>query len=131
MDLVDDERIRREDVTILKPAARDPGGHDDDVPGRRFGRRLALAVDHADAQRSRRARCLGDRTDRERLPGARAGHDAEAPARGELAQLVPCSRSSTVSRCRPNASSMVSHAARVGAMTIRRPVGGSAAMNAS
>ena len=42
----------------------------------------------------------------------------------------PCSRSSSVSRCRPSASSMVSQAARVGAMTMTRPVGGSAARKA-
>ena len=35
----------------------------------------------------------------------------------------PCSRSSSVSRCRASASSMVSQAARVGAMTTMRPVG--------
>jgi hypothetical protein len=33
--------------------------------------------------------------------------------------------------CRPIASSIVSHAARVGAMTMTRPVGGSAARKAA
>jgi len=42
----------------------------------------------------------------------------------------PCSRSSSVSMESPMASSMVSHAARVGAMTMTRPVAGSAARNA-
>ena len=36
---------------------------------------------------------------------------------------APCSRSSRVSRCSPTASSIVSQAARVGAMTMMRPVG--------
>ena len=35
----------------------------------------------------------------------------------------PCSRSSSVSRWSPRASSIVSQAARVGAMTMMRPVG--------
>src|SRR5436305_542860 len=40
---------------------------------------------------------------------------------------APCSRASRVSMFRPNASSIVSQAARVGAMTTTRPVAGSAA----
>ena len=36
---------------------------------------------------------------------------------------APCSRSSSVSRCSPRASSIVSQAARVGAITMMRPVG--------
>jgi len=43
---------------------------------------------------------------------------------------APCSRSSSVSIVNPSASSIVSHAARVGAITMTRPVAGSAARNA-
>jgi len=42
----------------------------------------------------------------------------------------PCSRASRVSISRPMASSMVSQAARVGAITTTRPVAGSAARKA-
>jgi len=42
----------------------------------------------------------------------------------------PCSRASSVSISRPIPSSIVSHAARVGAITITRPVVGSAARKA-
>ena len=53
------------------------------------------------------------------------------PAAASARISPPCSRSSSVSRWRCIASSIVSHAARVGAMTMTRPVAGSAATNAS
>ncbi len=53
------------------------------------------------------------------------------PPRASSRTRAPCVRSRYVSRCSPTAISMVSHAARVGAITITRPVGGSAATNAS
>ena len=94
----------------------------------RLGRRLALAVHHAHPQRLPQDR-LGDRADRERLARAGAGHDAEplARRRPSARSSSPCSRSSSVSRRRPSASSIVSHAARVGrdddhpAVGVRRP----------
>ena len=81
MDLVDHQRVARRDEPILEPAARDSGRDDDDVPGRRLGRRLALAVHHADLERSAEHRG-GDRPDRERLPRARPRDDAESASRG-------------------------------------------------
>ena len=59
-----------------------PGGDDHDVPRRRFGRRLALAVDHADAQLARAEQRVRDGTDRERLARAGARDDPEAAADG-------------------------------------------------
>src|SRR6185312_6413952 len=85
VDLVDDDRIGGEDVVLLEPAARDPRRDDDEVPGRRFRRRLALAIDDADAQISRAENLLGDRADGERLSGAGAGDDAEAAPRSVAA----------------------------------------------
>src|SRR5450432_2549238 len=88
MDLVDDERVAREDVAILKPAARDASRHDHDVPARRLGRRFTLAIDDADAQLRGAEDGLGDLSDRERLPGAGAGDDAESLSRArELEDL--------------------------------------------
>jgi hypothetical protein len=88
VDLVDDDDVRLVDHVVLQPPPRDPRGDDDDVPRRRLGRRLALAVHHADAQLLAHDG-LGDGADRERLAGAGAGHDAEAlAAAGQLADLV-------------------------------------------
>ena len=121
-----------ENVAVLEPAPRDSGRDDDDVPRRRFGRRFALAIDDADAQLFGVEDCLGDRPDRERLPGSRSGDDAESLARGgKRANLLAVLLLEDVSMWSPSASSIVSHAARVGAMTMMRPVGGSAATNAS
>ena len=80
VDLVDHERVVRADVAVLEPAARDAGGHDHDVPGRRLGRRLALAVHHTDAQRVGGEQRLGDRSHRKCLPRSRPGDDAETLA---------------------------------------------------
>ena len=70
---------------------------------RRLGRRLALAVDHADAQVRRAEDLLGDRADGERLARARAGDDAEAlrRARASSRTRAPCCCSRNVSMCRP------------------------------
>ena len=78
MDLVHDQRVARQDVTVLEPAARDPRGHDDDVPAWRVGRCFALSVDDPNPQRRRTEQLLGDRTNGERLSGTCAGDDAEA-----------------------------------------------------
>ena len=53
------------------------------------------------------------------------------PERASSRTRAPWCCSRYVSRCSPTASSIVSHAARVGAMTMTRPVGGSAAAKAS
>jgi hypothetical protein len=37
VDLVDDERVVRQDVAVLEPAAGDAGGHDDHVQRRQLG----------------------------------------------------------------------------------------------
>src|SRR6516162_8602957 len=88
MDLVHEQRVAREDVAALEPAPRDAGGDDHHVPRRRLRRRLALAIDDAHAQLVRAEDRLGDRADRERLPRARAGDDAESRARArEIANL--------------------------------------------
>jgi len=49
MDFIDDQRVVRQDVTVLEPATRDAGRDDDDVPRRRLRCRLALSVDDANA----------------------------------------------------------------------------------
>jgi hypothetical protein len=51
-------------------------------------------------------------------PGAAASSSRNCPA--SALSCVPCARQSVVSMSSPNASSIVSHAARVGAMTISR-----------
>ena len=53
------------------------------------------------------------------------------PLAARLRTSAPCSVSITVARCRPIAISMVSHAARVGAITMTRPVAGRAEWNAA
>ena len=54
------------------------------------------------------------------------------PPRAHSRSSAPCSRSSTVSTpVRPSASSIVSHAARVGAMTMTRPCEGRSRLKAS
>ena len=89
MDLIDDQRVRRLNVAVLKPASRDSGRDDHDVPRRRLGRRLALAVDDADLERGRPEDGLRDRPHRQRLARAGARHDAEAlPTRREASQIV-------------------------------------------
>jgi hypothetical protein len=80
VDLVDDERVLRTDVSVLEPAARDARGDDHDVPRRRLRRRLAFAIDHADAQFVRSEKRQRDRADRQRLSGSRSGNDSEAAA---------------------------------------------------
>src|SRR5690242_234419 len=84
MNLVHHQRIGGENVSILEPAPRDARGHDDDVPARRFRRRLALPIHNPDPQPGFQD-LLGDRSNRERFPRAGAGDDAEALATaGEL-----------------------------------------------
>src|SRR5690242_10413 len=80
MDLVDDQRIAREDVTVLEPAPRDAGRDDDDIPRRRFRRRLALAIDDAHLELRLLQDLFGNRPDRQRLSRARSRDDTEAAA---------------------------------------------------
>ena len=80
MDLVHDQGVPVGDEPVLEPAPRDAGGDDDDVPGGRLGRRLALAVHHPDFERCAKDG-LGDRPDGEGLAGPRRGHDPEPLAR--------------------------------------------------
>ncbi len=82
MDLIDDQRVSRLDVPILKPPARDAGRHDDHVPGGCLRRGLSLAIDDAHAEWGAAEDDFGDRPDRERLAGAGAGHDAESGRSG-------------------------------------------------
>src|SRR3954468_20059758 len=51
MDLVYDYRIPAGDEVVLKPAPGNPGGHDDNVPARRFRSRFALSVYHSGVER--------------------------------------------------------------------------------
>src|SRR5205823_3716639 len=87
MDLVHHEGVACRDQAVLEPAARDPGGDDHDVPGRRLGRRLALAVHYADLER-RAQHGGGDRPDGERLARARRRDDAEAASRSRKAANI-------------------------------------------
>ena len=92
---------------------------------------FALAVHYAHFER-RPQNLFGDGPNGERFAGSGSGDNAKpfAAAR-EFTHLfaVRCSR--YVSKLRPTPISMVSHAARVGAMMMMRPVGGSAATKAS
>ena len=76
MDFVDNQRVMRGDEAVLEPAARDPGGHDNDVPGGRFRRRLALAIHDAHLEWRRENR-LRHAANRQRLSRAGARHDAK------------------------------------------------------
>src|SRR5438874_6443525 len=90
MDLVYHERIRRQDVAVLKPATRDSGCDDDHVPARGLGRSLALPVYDSDLQCLGAKDRLGDWPYRERLAGACTGHDSEPLAfGGQLSDLTP------------------------------------------
>src|ERR1700712_861999 len=71
-------RGSRGDVAVLEPAAFDPRRHDHDIPARCFGCGLALAIDDTDAKVGGAQDRFGDRTNCERLAGARACDDAEA-----------------------------------------------------
>ena len=101
---------------------------------RRLRRRLALAVDDADAQLGRA------RGSPRRSGGSRAScrcpcrRRCRSPCRERASSRTRCAvlLLEVASRCGARrASSIVSQAARVGAMTMTRPVGGSAATNAS
>ena len=81
VNFIHDERVARQDVAVLEPATRDAGGDDDDVPARRVGRRLALAIDHAHAQYGRAQQFFGDRSNRERFSRSGTGDDAKSSAR--------------------------------------------------
>src|SRR5205807_8469420 len=80
VDLIHDEGVPRGDEAVLEPTARDPGGHDHDVPGRRLGRGFPLAVHDADLERRLQDR-RRNRPDSERLARARPGNDPEPPPR--------------------------------------------------
>src|SRR5437870_1688501 len=81
MNFVDDERIGLEDVALLEPATRDSGRDDDDVPRRRFWRRLALAIDDADSEVGVSNELFGDRSDGECFSGPGTGDDPESCSR--------------------------------------------------
>src|SRR2546423_8693097 len=88
MNLVDHERVGRQNVSILKPTARDSRGHDYHGPARCFRSGFALAVDDADLQRVGFEYGLRDRADRKRLSRTCPRHDSESlSGRGELAHL--------------------------------------------
>src|SRR5262249_34457105 len=87
MDLVNDERVVTENVAVLEPSPSNTGGHDDHVPCRRLGGRLALAVHDADSQRGLKD-LFGDGTNRQGFSGACSGNDTKcSPTAGELAHL--------------------------------------------
>src|SRR5207245_6617265 len=65
----------------------DPCGDDDDIPGWRLGRRFPLAVHDADLKRSSEDG-LGDRPDRERLPGPGPRDDSKPSPRCRQARDV-------------------------------------------
>ncbi len=89
MDLVDDQGIPGQNVAILEPPPRDTGGDDDDVPGRQFRRRFALAIDDAHPQVGRAENGFRDRSHGERFPRAGSGDDTESLSRGsELEDLL-------------------------------------------
>src|SRR6185437_1575228 len=92
VDLVDDDRVRGEDVVLLEPTARDSRRDDDEIPGRRLRRCLAFAIDHADAQIGRAENLLGDRANGERLSGAGARDDAEPATRSVAARQLAHAR---------------------------------------
>ena len=89
MDFIDDQRVRGLNVAILKPAARDAGRDDDDVPRRRLRRRFTFAVHDAGLQFRGPENRFRDRANRQRLAGARTGHDAEPfTTRRQPAQIL-------------------------------------------
>ena len=89
MDLVRDERVAGGDEVVLEPAARDPGGDDDHVPGRCLRRRFPLPVHHPVAERFTQDR-LRDEPNGQRLPHPGPGDDPErlTPI-GPLGELPP------------------------------------------
>ncbi len=89
MDFVDDDRVAPGDEVVGEPAARNAGGDDDDIPLRRLGRRLALAIDDADEQRCGEY-LAGDQPDAECLASARAGDNPERfPVARPLPDQIP------------------------------------------
>ena len=89
MDLIDDQRVRRLNIAVLKPASRDAGRDDHDVPRRRLRRRFTLPVHDTGLQLGRPENRFGDGTNGQGLAGTRARHDAEAlSTRREASQIV-------------------------------------------
>src|SRR6266542_1423918 len=82
MDLVNEKGVGRQDVAVMEPPSRDPGGDDDDAPRRSFRRRLTLTIHHADAKRVGVQYSLGDGANRQCLPGAGAGDYPESQTAG-------------------------------------------------
>ena len=72
MDFVYYQSVGLENVAVLEPAACDTCGDDDHVPRRRFGRRLALSVDHTNAELGAEYR-FSHRAYREGLASAGSG----------------------------------------------------------
>ena len=81
VDFVHHERVLAANIPVLKPAPRDPRGHNHHIPTRRFGRRFALAIDDAHAQVFGAEQFLRDWFYAERLAGAGARDDPKATAR--------------------------------------------------
>jgi len=92
---------------------------------------LSAIAEHAGVQRSTLYRHFADEAQVFGACSELWNQQNPLPDLASARTSLPCSRSSTVSRCSAIASSIVSQAARVGAMTMTRPVGGSAATNAS
>ncbi len=89
MDLVDHQGIGGKYVSVLEPSSRDPRRDHDHVPGRRLGRRFALAIHYPGFQNVGAEDRLGDRADGECFTGARAGHDPESlPRCRQLANFL-------------------------------------------
>src|SRR5689334_4025770 len=89
MDLVDDQSVSGEDVTVLEPASGNAGGDDDDVPCWSLWSRLTLSVDDADLEIGGSKNRLGDRPYRQCLPCSGPGNDTEAFAgTGKLPDLA-------------------------------------------
>ena len=79
MDFIDDKCVLRQNVAVLKPAARDACRDNDHVELRQFGRGFAFAVDDADAQR-RAQNFFGNRANRQRFAGAGSRDNAKTLA---------------------------------------------------
>ena len=88
MDLIDDERITRRNIAILKPSSCNARRHNDHVPCRRVGRRLTLAVHHTDTQCGGAKNRLRHGPNGERLSRPGSGDDPKASAtRGQCANV--------------------------------------------
>ena len=123
MDLVHDDRVAGSNEIVLKPAVGDAGGHDDHVPGGRLRCCFSFPVHLSHRKRFPQDR-LRDGSDAQRLARASTRHNPECLAfSGAPPQLVAVLPLQQGLGPGTNASSIVSHAARVGAITMIRPSG--------